>query len=126
MPRSSRSRTTPQARARARARAPRRPRRRLRLLWLLALAGLAVYLYSRPLAAYVETRRELEERRAEVQSLRVTKAELELRLANVTSLEATQREARRLGYVRPGETLFVVKGIRAWRAARSPTLRGSG
>jgi hypothetical protein len=25
------------------------------------------------------------------------------------------REARRLGYVKPGERLFIVKGIGAWR-----------
>jgi len=96
-----------------------RSRRRLRLLWLAALLGVAVYLYYRPLASYLETRNELAERRAEVQTLRVVKADLELRLANSTSLEATQREARRIAYVRPGEQLFVVKGIPDWRRSRS-------
>ena len=51
----------------------------------------------------------------EVERLRIAKAELELRLVNSTSLEATQREARRIGYVLPGEQLFVVKGIPEWR-----------
>lgn len=100
-------------------------RRRLRLVWLLALAGVAVYLYYRPIASYLETRNELASERTEVETLRIVKAELESRLVSSTSLEATQREARRIGYVRPGEQLFVVKGIPAWRRAQR-TLRGDG
>jgi cell division protein FtsB len=92
-----------------------RSRRRLRLLWLIASVGLAAYLYYQPLASYVETRNDLAARRAEVETLRIAKAGLELRLTNSTSLEATQREARRIGYVLPGEQLFVVKGIPEWR-----------
>ena len=29
--------------------------------------------------------------------------------------EALTREARRIGYVKPGERLFIVKGIAGWR-----------
>lgn len=113
--------TATATRGKRRAKAPRatRSRRRLRLLWAVALVGVAVYLYYRPLASYVETRSSLAESRAEVETLHVVKAGLELRLANSTSLEATQREARRIAYVRPGEQLFVVKGIPDWRRARS-------
>ena len=100
-------------------------RRRLRLVWLFALVGVAVYLYYRPIASYLETRNDLAERRAEVETLRIAKAELELRLINSTSLQATQREARRIGYVRPGEQLFVVKGIPDWRAEQR-SLRENG
>ena len=94
-------------------------RRRLRLLWAVAILGIAVYLYYRPLASYLETRGDLAARRAEVDSLSIARAQLELRLINSTSVEATEREARRMGYVKPGEQLFVVKGIPAWRQARS-------
>jgi cell division protein FtsB len=94
-------------------------RRRLRLLWAVAILGVAVYLYYRPLASYLETRSDLAARRAEVETLRIARAQLELRLVNSTSIEATEREARRMGYVKPGEQLFVVKGIPAWRQARS-------
>ena len=94
-------------------------RRRLRLLWAVALVGAAVYLYYRPIASYVETRSDLTTRRAEVESLRLVRAELELRLVNSTSVENLEREARRINYVKPGERLFVVKGIPAWRKARS-------
>jgi len=100
-------------------------RRQLRLVWLVALVGVAVYLYYRPIASYLDTRNQLAAERAEVETLRIVKAELELRLATSTSLEATQREARRIGYVLPGEQLFVVKGIPAWRRAQR-TLRDDG
>jgi cell division protein FtsB len=113
------------ARPKRRAAAAARPRRRLRLLWLAALVGLTAYLYYQPLSSYLETRSDVAARRAEVETLRITKAELELRLTNSTSLEATQREARRIGYVLPGEQLFVVKGIPEWRRA-ARNLRGDG
>ena len=94
-------------------------RRRLRLVWLLAAVGLAVYLYYRPIASYLETRDQLATSRADVETLRLVKGELELRLVNSSSVGSIEREARRIGYVRPGERLFVVKGIPAWRKARS-------
>ena len=104
----------------ARRRKPtRRLRARLRLVWLAAFVGLVAYLYYQPLTSYFETRGELAAERAKVESLAVARAGLELRLVNATSLEATQREARRIAYVRPGEQLFVVKGIPDWRRARS-------
>jgi hypothetical protein len=119
------SKTRP-TRSRTRAKAPRsRSRRRLRLLWLTGLVAVAAYLYYQPLSSYLETRSDLAARRAEVESLRIAKAELELRLASSTSIDATQREARRIGYVLPGEQLFVVKGIPDWRRAQR-NLRGHG
>ena len=98
---------------------PRIGRRRLRLLWAVAIVGIAVYLYYRPISSYFETRNELTSSHSDVESLRLVKAELELRLVNSTSVGSIEREARRIGYVRPGERLFVVKGIPAWRKART-------
>lgn len=100
-------------------------RRRLRLLWLTALVGLSVYLYYQPLASYFEARGDLTARRLEVERLRIAKAGLERRLVNSTSLAATQREARRIGYVLPGEQLFVVKGIPEWRRVQR-SVKGNG
>ena len=94
-------------------------RRRLRLLWAVAIVGISVYLYYRPISSYLETRNDLATSRSDVESLRLVKAELELRLVNSTSVGSIEREARRIGYVRPGERLFVVKGIPAWRKART-------
>ena len=41
------------------------------------------------------------------------------RLTSSTQPEALARRARQLGLVRPGERLFIVKGIDAWRARES-------
>lgn len=119
-----RARKASRPRRAARARAP-RSRRRLRLLWLLALLGVATYLYYQPLSSYFETRSDLEARQSEVAALRNVRAALELRLESTTTLEATRREARRIGFVRPGEQLFVIKGIPDWRRERR-SLRGDG
>ena len=105
-------------RPRARAKRTRFWRRRLRVVCLVVAAGVAAYLYYQPIASYLATRNELAAERADVETLRVVKAELALRLVTSTSVEATRREARRIGYVRPGEQLFVVKGIPAWRQAQ--------
>lgn len=104
--------------ARKRAR-PHIARRRLRLLWGVLVVAAAVYLYYRPISSYLETRSDLAARRAEVEALRQERTQLQLRLLSSTSVEAREREARRLGYVKPGERLFVVKGVDAWKKARS-------
>jgi Septum formation initiator len=102
-----------------------RSKRRLRLLWLTVFVCAAAYLYYQPLSSYFETRNDLATRRAEVETMRIAKAELEARLESATTVEATTREARRLGYVLPGERLYVVKGIPGWRRAQR-NLGGDG
>ena len=82
------------------------------------VAGVVAFLYYHPLRSYLETRRELRARSAEVELLAARKRQLEHRLAVQTSDAALLREARRLGYVESGERLFIVKGIPAWRRAR--------
>ena len=78
----------------------------------LVLVGL---LYYRPLKAYVDARGQLAQRTAAVQKLEHERTLLQHRLGESTSLATLAREARGLGYVRPGEHLFIVKGINAWR-----------
>ena len=90
----------------------------MRLFWTVAVLLVSVYLYYRPLSSYVQTRHDLASQRADVQELRAQKLRLEQRLQASISLEAMRREARRIGYVRPGEHLFIVKGIPEWRKAR--------
>jgi cell division protein FtsB len=107
----ARGRTTRQARAR---------RATLLLRWsLLATALLVAFLYYRPLSSYVETRSSLNERAAEVEALRSEKRRLEQRLADTNTVQALAREARRLGLVRPGERLYIVKGVQQWRRAEA-------
>ena len=94
------------------------PRGRFLLRWLGAgVVVFIAFLYSQPLRSYLSTRDALEERSAEVRSLREQKIRLERRLEDGDTPEALMREARRLGYVKPGERLFIVKGINAWRRA---------
>jgi hypothetical protein len=71
-------------------------------------------LYYRPVKEYISTSHQLAERKAEVRALAHEKAVLEGRLAVSGTGEALLAEARRLGYVRPGEHLFVVRGVKAW------------
>jgi cell division protein FtsB len=98
----------------------------LLLRWsLLATAVLVAFLYYRPLSSYVETRATLNERAAEVRSLREEKARLEQRLADSSTTAALAREARRMGLVRPGERLYIVKGIKEWRRAQSARQPGA-
>ena len=92
------------------------PRGRYLLRWLaVAVVAFIAFLYSQPLRSYVSTKDTLAQRTAEVEQLRTQKVRLERRLAEMDTPQAVTREARRLGYVKPGERLFIVKGIGAWR-----------
>lgn len=104
------------------ARGRRRPLRRARLpRWLLPLVvfGAVGFLYVRPITTYLDTREQLAERRTEVASLRAERARVTARLERATSLEQLARDARRIGYVRPSEHLFIVKGTAAWSRKHS-------
>ena len=103
------------------AKAPRRRRARLRVLLPVAVLTVMAFLYYRPLSTYLHTRSELGARRAQVVVLRQEKARLERRLERTTSDAALAREARRIGYVKPGERLFIVKGITAWQRQHHAT-----
>jgi len=91
----------------------------LRLRWL-AVGGLLLIglLYVQPVRSYRETSAALDRRSAEVSALREERRQLERRLADSTSDAALLRQARRLGFVKPGERLYIVKGIGAWRRAQ--------
>jgi cell division protein FtsB len=90
---------------------------RLKPTRLLALGALVLlgFLYWKPLHTYLHTKHELQSRNEEVRMLRNEQAKLEHRIAQVGSDAQLVREARRLGLVKPGEQLFIVKGITAWR-----------
>ena len=98
-----------------------RPRRRRRLARLLTLGVvlLLALLYYRPVRAYLDTRHSLQVRTAEVDALAARKRDLEERLAEIRSGATLVRGARRLGMVKPGERLFIVRGIPAWRRAHA-------
>jgi cell division protein FtsB len=92
--------------------------------WLaLAAIGVAALLYARPLQSYFGAKHELARRAAEVEALKQQRRALQHQLARSTTPDALVREARRLGFVRPGERLFIVKGISAWLHGRATIKR---
>lgn len=94
----------------------RRPRKRsrtsraLRLLGLCALVAIAIA-YVSPLRAYFDARADVEARTTEVAALEAEQERLERRLAASDTDAFVEQEARRFGLVRPGERLFIVKGL---------------
>jgi cell division protein FtsB len=87
----------------------------------IVLVGL---LYARPLRSYLGTKHELSQRTADVRSLKAERRALQHRLAEASTPQALQEEARRLGLVRPGERLFIVKGITAWLHSKATIAKG--
>jgi cell division protein FtsB len=97
------------------------PRGRYLLRWLaVAVIGFVAFLYLQPLRSYFSTRDALAQRAQEVRLLRDEKVRLQQRLVEADTPEALTQEARRLGYVKPGERLFIVKGIADWRRLHEP------
>ncbi len=90
----------------------------LRLLGLGVVCAIAVA-YVQPVRAYLAAEGQVASRAAEKSALLERRAALERRLAETRTDAFVEREARRLGLVRPGERLFVVKGVDAWDRARS-------
>ena len=92
--------------------ARRPPRSSLVLRWLavgaLVLVGL---LYYRPFRTYLERQEAAAARQAQVEQLAQRRAALERRLRYVRSEAAVAREARRLGYVKPGERAYIVTDL---------------
>lgn len=121
--RATRTVERPAKRARAKPRAKKRgrsPRATILLRWcVLGVLALVGVLYYQPLSSYVETRSALNERAAEVEELRQERSRLQARLADSSTVEALSREARRMSLVRPGEKLFIVKGVQEWRRAHA-------
>jgi cell division protein FtsB len=105
-----------------------RPRKRIPVLRWAALGTVVVValLYYRPLKSYLETRSSLEQRQAEVRQLRAKRDVLARRLADADTPEALARRARKLGLVKPGEQLFIIKGIEEWKRKTATRLGGDG
>jgi cell division protein FtsB len=99
--------------------ARRRSRRSLLRWFALAVVVLLALLYYRPVRAYLHTKDAVDARAAEVQALATQKRQLEERLAEIRSGATLVRGARRLGLVKHGERLFIVRGIPAWRRAHA-------
>ena len=92
----------------------RRQRVRLGRFAPLVVAIVVAYLYYRPLANWFAMRHTLAQSTAQVRTLSAQKAALEREVEQATSLVQLERSARQIGLVRPGERLFIVKGVRDW------------
>ena len=94
---------------------------RSRALRWAALASFVLIgaLYYSPVRTYLETRSELQARAAEVRELTRERDRLEQRLASSADAETLLRDARKLGWVKPGERLVIVKNVSAWRRAQA-------
>jgi cell division protein FtsB len=109
------------------ARSRRPPVATLARRWFAVLLVILIaYAYYHPLRSWIETRHELSSRKAEVSQLAAQKRALLERVHASATTDSLAREARRLGYIRPGEHLFIVKGIQAWRRAHGTTIGGDG
>ena len=91
---------------------------------VVAALCLVALLYYKPARTYLDTRHALAQRAAEVRQLRAQHAQLQRLVAASTSDAELAREARRLGLVKPGEQLFIVKGIERWLKRRTLALGG--
>lgn len=99
-----------------RRRRPSRSTLALRWIGVGALVVIALS-YVHPLRSWQAARERVAERRAELAALERENADLEQRLALSDDDAFIEREARRLGLVRQGERLFIVKGVEEWRKA---------
>lgn len=88
---------------------------------VLVLVGL---LYYRPLHDYLDSQGQRASRLAVVHKLERRQASLERRLRDASSPAVLADEARSLGYIRPGDHLFIVKNIPQWRRRQNPSRRG--
>jgi hypothetical protein len=91
----------------------------LRLLGIGVVCAIAVA-YVQPVRAYLDARGEVAARVAKKSAVLERRAALEAQLAETRTDAFVEREARRLGLVRPGERLFVVKGVDAWGRPERP------
>lgn len=78
--------------------------------------------YVQPLRAYRDATADVEARKAEVVRMASANVRLEERIAETETPEFVEREARKLGLVKPGERLYIVTGIDEWKRDRQ---RGS-
>jgi len=102
------------------ARSKRPPATTIARRWLaVLLIAMIGYAYYHPLRSWLGTRSELHSRSAEVAELAAQKRELAERLRAGATLDSLARQARQLGYIKAGEHLFIVKGIKAWQKAHS-------
>uniref|UniRef100_A0A6J5ZDU5 Unannotated protein n=1 Tax=freshwater metagenome TaxID=449393 RepID=A0A6J5ZDU5_9ZZZZ len=82
---------------------------------ILAVCVLVALLYLRPLVAIWSARGEASMRQQQVSKLESEHKALSKRVTDLRNPAALEREARRLGMVKPGEQAYVIKGLPSGR-----------
>ena len=78
---------------------------------LLLVLLLLVYLYVGPIRSWWSTWQDSKAKQAQVERLERENAALRKRRAALQTPQALEREARRMGMVKPDERPFVVRGL---------------
>ena len=84
---------------------------RVARLSLLVALGIVLLLYISPATKYFEAWQLSRETASEVSDLRTDNARLRARARELESPARVELEARRLGMARPGERVYVVRGL---------------
>jgi cell division protein FtsB len=99
-----------------------RPVYLLRWLAIAVVCAIAVA-YVQPIGAYRSAKDDVAGRRAQRDALLRQQARLRHRLEQAGTDGFLEREARRLGLVRPGERLYIVKGVERWQRQHGARVR---
>jgi len=99
----------------------RRQRSSARLLVVMGLVVLIALLYAGPLRSYYDKRELVRSEHARIALLRSQHNELTQKLKRAATTEAVERAARCLFYVKPGERLYIVKGVKGGRCSQART-----
>ncbi|HLM49898.1 MAG TPA: septum formation initiator family protein [Solirubrobacteraceae bacterium] len=78
---------------------------------LLAVLAVVLALYVQPALSYLSTWQESQARDTDVSRLQAENQRLRERRRELRSAAVVEREARRLGMVRPGERAYVIDGL---------------
>ena len=113
--RASRRPTRPAPRRKARR--VRKPAHALRWIGLIVLLIVAVG-YVQPLRAYRDATANVAKREAEVERIASANVRLGQSIEETETPEFVERQARKLGLVKPGERLYIITGIDEWRQER--------
>jgi cell division protein FtsB len=84
---------------------------RVARLSLLIALGLVLLLYVKPATRYFEAWQLSRDTHSELKQLRTDNAELRSRKRELKRSSRVELEARRLGMARPGERVYVVRGL---------------
>ena len=121
-PMASRESRRPARRASKRPRRLSRPARALRWIGLVILLAVAVG-YVQPLRAYRDATADVAAQKAQIDQIERSNATLEQRIEETETPAFVEREARKLGLVKPGERLFIVTGVDEWKHERRARAR---